>query len=116
MDLDAGRIAEAVGGRLVGGDPKTPGPKRAVIDSREVGNDDLFVGLKGEHVDGSVFAEAALDAGAWGVLVGADGPRPTARDRTPVIAAGDPLRALQLLAREWRRELGCPVIGVTGST
>jgi len=34
----------------------------------------------------------------------------------PVIAAEDPLAALQALARSWRRELGCKVVGVTGST
>jgi UDP-N-acetylmuramoyl-tripeptide--D-alanyl-D-alanine ligase len=33
-----------------------------------------------------------------------------------VIAAEDPLAALQRLARAWRRELGCKVVGVTGST
>jgi UDP-N-acetylmuramoyl-tripeptide--D-alanyl-D-alanine ligase len=33
-----------------------------------------------------------------------------------VVTAADPLRALQLLAREWRRELAVPVVGVTGST
>jgi UDP-N-acetylmuramoyl-tripeptide--D-alanyl-D-alanine ligase len=33
-----------------------------------------------------------------------------------VIAVADPLAALQSLAREWRRALACPVIGVTGST
>src|SRR4051812_14118401 len=106
MDLDAGRIAEAVGGRLVSGDPKTPGPRRAVVDSRAVEPGDLFVGVKGEHADGGEFAEGALAAGAWGVVVGEgyaqglDGV---------VIGVGEPLRSLQLLAREWRRELGCPV-------
>jgi UDP-N-acetylmuramoyl-tripeptide--D-alanyl-D-alanine ligase len=33
-----------------------------------------------------------------------------------VFAAADPLRALQRLATSWRRELGCPVVGITGST
>jgi UDP-N-acetylmuramoyl-tripeptide--D-alanyl-D-alanine ligase len=117
MDLDAGRIAEAAGGRLVSGDPETRGPARAVVDSREVREGDLFVGLKGEHVDGSDFADAALEGGAWGVLVADAAFLGRANsDQRPVIEARDPLRALQLLAREWRRELGCPVIGVTGST
>ena len=33
-----------------------------------------------------------------------------------VLGAADPLAALQDLARHRRRELGCPVIGITGST
>ena len=32
-----------------------------------------------------------------------------------VLAADDPLAALQALARAWRRELGCRVVGITGS-
>jgi UDP-N-acetylmuramoyl-tripeptide--D-alanyl-D-alanine ligase len=32
-----------------------------------------------------------------------------------VFAVADPLAALQALARAWRRELGAPVVGVTGS-
>jgi UDP-N-acetylmuramoyl-tripeptide--D-alanyl-D-alanine ligase len=32
-----------------------------------------------------------------------------------VIAADDPLAALQRLATAWRRALGCPVVGITGS-
>jgi UDP-N-acetylmuramoyl-tripeptide--D-alanyl-D-alanine ligase len=36
--------------------------------------------------------------------------------RVPVIASENTLEALGLLARAWRRELGCKVVGVTGST
>ena len=123
MDFSAGRVAEAAGGRLVAGDPDRPGPRRAVVDSRAVAADELFVGLPGEHVDGGGFAPAAIDRGAWGVLVGeahADSLTGSAGagsgDAPVVIAAADPLAALQSLAREWRRALACPVIGVTGST
>jgi UDP-N-acetylmuramoyl-tripeptide--D-alanyl-D-alanine ligase len=119
MNFEAARVAEAAGGRLVAGDPAGPGPRRAVVDSRAVEPGDLFVGLRGEHVDGARFAAAAIDAGAWGVLVDAAAARDVARPRggaPAVVAVDDPLVALQLLAREWRRELACPAIGVTGST
>jgi UDP-N-acetylmuramoyl-tripeptide--D-alanyl-D-alanine ligase len=33
-----------------------------------------------------------------------------------VLGAADPLASLQSLARAWREELACPVIGITGST
>src|SRR5204862_2766168 len=72
--------------------------------------------LPGATADGGQFAAGALDAGAWGVLV-ADAHAGALTDaRGVVIAVDDPLAALQSLAREWRRALGCPVIGVTGST
>lgn len=136
---DAARVASAAGARLIsaGAAPagEQRGPSRVVIDSREVGPGDLFVGLKGEHHDGGRFAALALAAGAWGVLVGQEhgdldgalvAPRNERADDAPAparvagagvtIVADDPLTALGRLATEWRRELGAKVIGITGST
>ena len=109
----------AAGGDLLAGDPDRPGPRRAVIDTRELREGDLFVGLRGERLDGGQFASDAVRAGAWGVLVGpehAECAVQAASPGTAVLRAGDPLAALQALARSWRRELGCKVVGVTGST
>jgi UDP-N-acetylmuramoyl-tripeptide--D-alanyl-D-alanine ligase len=127
IDLSAGRLAALAEGALAAGDPERAGPDRAVIDSREVGPGDLFVGLRGASADGGRFAAQALDAGAWGVLVSPEhraGAVEAAESSTgqsscaaaTAIVAPDPLRALQLLARGWRRELGARVAGVTGST
>jgi UDP-N-acetylmuramoyl-tripeptide--D-alanyl-D-alanine ligase len=116
IDQSAGWVASAAGGELVAGDPDAPGPRRAVVDSREAGDGDLFVGLRGERDDGGRFARAALDGGAWGVLVAPEHARDAAAAGRPAIAAPDPLAALASLARAWRRELGCPVAGITGST
>jgi UDP-N-acetylmuramoyl-tripeptide--D-alanyl-D-alanine ligase len=88
--------------------------ERVVIDSRAVGPGDLFVALVGERVDGGEYAAAALEAGAWGVLVTPDrvaGLPPGGA----VLSSGDPLRALGRLGRAWRRVLGADVIAVTGS-
>jgi UDP-N-acetylmuramoyl-tripeptide--D-alanyl-D-alanine ligase len=74
---------------------------------------DLFVGLTGENADGGAFAEAAIEAGAWGAIVSAD--RVEGLQGAWVLSVPDPLRALGALAREWRRELAARVIGVTGS-
>ena len=119
--LSAAWVAEAAGARIRAGDPATPGPSRAVIDTREVRPGDLFVGLRGSRIDGGELAEEALRAGAWGALVsprheeGATGAAKAA-DGAVLLSAADPLAALQTLARAWRRELGCKVVGVTGST
>jgi UDP-N-acetylmuramoyl-tripeptide--D-alanyl-D-alanine ligase len=117
--MTAAWVAEAAGGRLVAGDQGAEGPREAVVDTREAGAGDLFVGLRGEHVDGGDHAPEALAAGAWGVLVAsehAERAAHSAPEGAAVIAADDPLAALQALARAWRRELGCRVVGVTGST
>ena len=99
-------------------------PERVVIDSRQVGPGDLFVGLVGERFDGGEFGVRALKAGAWGVLIGNQWAQEIAAAREQeiempqgwVLGATDPLSALQSLARAWRRELGAKVVGITGST
>ena len=117
------RIACAAGARLLSAPDAVRGPERAVIDSREAGAGTLFIGLPGQNADGGEFAGDALDAGAWGVLI--DSAHAEALELNgeadedalgTVLAAADPLEALQRLARAWRRELGARVIGVTGST
>ena len=117
IELAPDRIAAEVGGEVarVGASGR---PARAVIDSREVGVGDLFFGLRGSRSDGGEHAAAALDAGAWGVIVDRDRAATLANSDGDgwVIAVDEPLAALQALARAWRRELGCPVVGITGST
>jgi UDP-N-acetylmuramoyl-tripeptide--D-alanyl-D-alanine ligase len=112
------RVAAAAGARLVSPPPASSGgPERATVDSRTAGPGDLFVGLRGEHADGGRFAPQALAAGAWGTLTDPESAQ-AARCSVPgvLLAADDPLLALQRLARAWRRELGARTIGVTGST
>jgi UDP-N-acetylmuramoyl-tripeptide--D-alanyl-D-alanine ligase len=110
-------VARAAGARLVAPAPTTTGPERVVIDSREAGPGALFVGLRGDNLDGGRFAPQALAAGAWGVLSTPEHAE-AAKCAVPgaLIAAEDPLAAMQRLAANWRRELGARVIGVTGST
>jgi UDP-N-acetylmuramoyl-tripeptide--D-alanyl-D-alanine ligase len=111
-DWGAARIAAAAGARLLA-DAPGGGPSRVIIDSRDAEPGDLFVGLRGEHDDGGRFAQRALAAGAWGVLVGPHyGYRVTGG---AVLEAEDPLAALQSLAHAWRLELSAKVIAVTGS-
>ena len=111
------QVARAAGARLVALPPSRTGPERVIIDSRLAGPGSLFVGLEGERADGGRFAPQALAAGAWGVLTTPEHAE-AARCAVPgtLIAADDPLAALQRLATAWRRALDARVIGVTGST
>ncbi len=108
--------AEATAEIVRSGGPGRAG--RAVIDSREAGPHDLFFGLAGASADGGQFAAEALANGAWGVVVEPARAQAVAVESVDgwVLASEDPLRSLQALARGWRRELGCPVVGITGST
>lgn len=121
MRLSPAEIAAALGAEVVA-EGEQSSPRRATIDSTETGPGDLFFGLKGERRDGGEFAPAAIEAGAWGVVVGKKVRRTFSPDsdskvrRTGwVFVVEDPLAAMQALARAWRRALGARVVGVTGS-
>ncbi len=113
------RVAGTAGAELVRGHPDGragDGPTRVVIDSREVGPGDLFVGIPGEHADGGAFAADALRAGAWGVMMGARWVDDAlAAEGGAVLVSELPVPALGALARAWRRDLAAHVIAVTGS-
>jgi UDP-N-acetylmuramoyl-tripeptide--D-alanyl-D-alanine ligase len=123
ISFEGDRLASAAGAEVVasGGEG---GPKRVVIDSREVREGDLFVGLPGERADGGEFGAAALRQGAWGILVGTQWGRELAAQWRVgategsgwILGAVDPLASLQSLARAWREQLGSRVVGITGST
>src|SRR5262245_43890939 len=120
--LDGERLAAMAGLEVMAAGPDG-GPERATIDSREARAGDLFFGLPGERADGGQFAGEVLERGAWGIVAGTVWANELAAHRSRsgadggwILAAADPLGALQCLARERRRELGCDVVGITGST
>ncbi len=97
-------IAQAVGG-TANGSFEAAG---VTFDSREVGEGDLFVALKGEATDGHRFVGPALAAGAVGVVVSQDVEGPHVR-------VPDTVRALNDLGRAARARSEARIIGVTGS-
>jgi UDP-N-acetylmuramoyl-tripeptide--D-alanyl-D-alanine ligase len=112
VNLSPEQIAVAMGAEILAeGGPGTPA--RATIGSGDTGAGDLFFGLRGERVDGGEFAPAAIDAGAWGVVVSPE--RAASLGGAWVFAVAEPLAAMQALARAWREALGARVVGVTGS-
>ena len=131
MNLSPQEVAAALGAEVVAEGPREP-PRRAVISSGDAGPGDLFFGLRGEKRDGGEFAGAAIEAGAWGVVVGpgfktpfsphngkkgvlTGGPAEGSGAGAWVLVVEDPLAAMQALARAYRRALGARVVGVTGS-
>jgi UDP-N-acetylmuramoyl-tripeptide--D-alanyl-D-alanine ligase len=123
ISLEGDRLASVAGAEVLasGGEG---GPKRVVIDSREVREGDLFVGLPGERANGGEFGAAALRQNAWGILVGTQWGRELAAQQRLgamegsgwVLGAADPVASLQSLARAWREQLGSRVVAITGST
>ncbi len=89
-DRTTGWVAQAAGADLRAGDAGASGPQRAVIDTRQAGEEDLFVGLRGEHADGGAYAPGALEAGAWGVLVAREHAKRAAAAAPQGAAGGRP--------------------------
>lgn len=84
---------------------------KVVIDSRLVQPGDVFFALRGETVDGNLFASDALAKGA--ALAVIDDPSQMIGGRTVVVS--DSLKCLQHVAKHHRRVLGIPVLAITGS-
>lgn len=99
--------AVASRGQLVGEDAAFSGVS---TDTRSIAAGQLFVALKGPRFDAHNMLEAAVTAGAAGVIV----MRKT-RGATAQILVSDSRVALGDLARNWRRRTSIPLIAVTGS-
>ena len=88
-------------------------------DTRNLPADCVFFALHGERFDGNKFAQQALESGASLAVI--DKPEvfatysqsPIAHSR--ILLVENTLLALQELARAWRRELGLPIIAITGT-
>ena len=90
------------------------------IDTRTLAPGELFVAIRGERFDGGNFVEAAIAAGARGVVVererASHGPSPARPQPTVVvIEVDDTIAALQGLAQAVRRRSGTKVVAITGS-
>ena len=80
-------------------------------DTRNLPADCVFFALHGANFDGNKFAKQAFEQGASLAVI--DNPEYALPEGTLLVE--DTLLALQDLARAWRRELGLPIIGITGT-
>ena len=111
----ASRVREALGLSVkatAGPADAEPHFTRILTDTRTIEPGALFVALVGDRFDGHDYLDAAVAAGATGVVVrtGTAAPPDAVAFQVP-----DTLRALGLLARARRREIRGPVVAVTGT-
>ena len=84
---------------------------RVTTDTRNCPEGSMFIALKGETFNGNMFARQALEKGCRYAVV----DEAEYADAERIILVDDCLKTLQMLAREHRRTLGTPIVGITGT-
>ena len=110
MRLMLSEIAQAVDGKLHGGDAQAIG---ASIDSRTIKDGDLFFALPGEREEGYRFINDAARKSASGAVttqLATDAPKDFAQ-----VVVDDVEGSLAKLANMWRKRLSARIVALTGS-
>ncbi|MDI9311735.1 MAG: UDP-N-acetylmuramoyl-tripeptide--D-alanyl-D-alanine ligase [Limnohabitans sp.] len=81
-------------------------------DTRKIEPNSLFIALKGENFDANTFASEALKKGALFVIID---NKQYLTDENKMLLVNDNLKTLQELANYHRKQLGLPIIALTGS-
>lgn len=85
--------------------------RKITTDSRAITPGCIFFAFKGERFDGNAFAPQALEQGAALCVISDE----TYKTDDRCLVVPDVLAVLQELAREHRRHLTIPVVGITGT-
>lgn len=109
-DMTLGKVANAVGGRLLRA-PRSRKITGVAIDSRQILPGQLFVALPGERVDGHDYLGLAMGSGAAAGLCQKN------LTEFPVVIAPDSRKALGDLAAAYRQQFpSLKVAAITGSS
>jgi len=105
-----------VGGKLISGDEEleTYGYTK---DTREVKENDIYIGLRGERVDGNDYIAQAFENGAMGCIIDKL-PKPEVIEEYKnkvIILVSNTLEAIQKIAKHKRSLYDVPVVAITGS-
>lgn len=114
MNVSLQYICDTTGGTLLQGSPDKQ-VYGVSTDSRAVSGQPIFFALTGESFDGHDYLGAAFHNGAGAACISRDLSIEPAWQDKGIIKVDDTLRALQDLAKSYRRALSIPVVGVTGS-
>lgn len=100
-------VASAVGATYDGPDLQIVGVS---TDTRLVKQGEVFVALKGPNYDAHDFVSQAIEKGASAII-----SERKLECNNPLLVVNSSLEALGYLAASWRKVLGIPIIGITGS-
>ena len=80
-------------------------------DSRKIENDNIFFALRGANFNGNLFADQAIQEGCSYAII----DEKEFQKNKQYILVDDVLECLQKLSTFHRKQLNCPVIGITGT-
>jgi len=81
------------------------------IDSRLIEKGDVYLPIKGKNVDGHDFISDAISSGASLIF----SEQSSTENFDDVIYINSSMETLKKLAFEYRKQIECPIIGITGS-
>jgi len=81
-------------------------------DSRQCLNDDLYIAIRGDNVDGHDFINEAIKFGAVAVL---SDKKDIQNENIQIITVENTIETVGEIANKWRKQFNIPVIGITGS-
>jgi UDP-N-acetylmuramoyl-tripeptide--D-alanyl-D-alanine ligase len=85
--------------------------QKITTDTRKLEPGSIFFALKGDNFDANTFAQKAIEGGCRYAIVDNE----AVANGTNILLVHDVLESLQQLAKYHRKQLGLPVIGITGS-
>jgi len=97
------------------------GAQGFAIDTRSIEPQHIFIALRGEQVDGHDFLLEAVKKGAFGLIIDKSNQDclsvidPELLKAILIIMVPNTITALLDLARAWRQQFDCPIVGITGS-
>lgn len=87
-------------------------------DSRNVKEDDIYLGIKGENLNGSIYFEQAFEKGAKGAILQDIEITEKQKEKYKnkfIILVEDTIKAMQQIATYKREKYNIPVVAITGS-
>lgn len=110
-------ILDVTNGKLVTGDEKYL-CQNFERDSREVKEGDIYLGIQGETINGSIYFEEAFAKGAKGAILQniqiTEEQKGKYKDKF-IIIVDDTIKAMQQIATYKRKMYNIPVVAITGS-
>lgn len=114
--ITVNKILEICNGKLISGD-KNLEVNEYSKDSRDIKVGDMYLGIKGDRVNGNDFIESALKNGAMGCITDDEINEDILGKykNKVIIKVEDTVKAIQKIAKYKRSMYDIPVIAVTGS-